>query len=203
MHLTEHHYFGAREGFYGAVPHHHHVLTAASGGWWSGAKDARGIPAADAEDGSPNGYHMLTVEGAKYDTRFVPAAGKPGARLRASIERPSPGTPRTAPLSAADVQHGELVVNVFDGGPATRVRYGIAGVTNEPRPCSALPVQTRMWLACLRTIATYKSRGCARWRPRTSGGHRYRPACGRALSAPWYRRTTSTAGRFGPMSCLR
>ena len=24
MHLTEHHYFGAREGFYGAVPHHHH-----------------------------------------------------------------------------------------------------------------------------------------------------------------------------------
>ena len=134
MHLTEHHYFGAREGFYGAVPHHHHVLTAASGGWWSGAKDARGIPAADAEDGSPNGYHMLTVEGAKYDTRFVPAAGKPGARLRASIERPSPGTSRTAPLSAAEVQHSELVVNVFDGGPVTRVHYSIAGVTNELRP---------------------------------------------------------------------
>lgn len=134
MHLTEHHYFGVQAGFYGAVPHHHHVLTAASGGWWSGAKDARGIPAADAEDGSPNGYHMLAVDGAKYDTRFVPAAGKPGGQLRASIERPSPGTPRTLPLSAADVQHSELVVNVFDGGPSTRVRYSIAGVTSAPRP---------------------------------------------------------------------
>jgi C terminal of Calcineurin-like phosphoesterase len=134
MHLTEHHYFGAQAGFYGAVPHHHHVLTAASGGWWSGAKDARGIPAADAEDGSPNGYHMLAVDGAKYDTRFVPAAGKPGGQLRASIERPSTGMPRTAPLGPADVRHSELVVNVFDGGPATRVRYSIAGVTSEPRP---------------------------------------------------------------------
>jgi hypothetical protein len=134
MHLTEHHYFGAEAGFHEAVPHHHHVLTAASGGWWSGVKDARGIPAADAEDGSPNGYHMLSVDGATYDTRFVPAAGKPGVQLRASIERPSAGTPRTALLSAADLQHSELVVNVFDGGPATRVRYSIAGVTNEPRP---------------------------------------------------------------------
>ena len=134
MHLTEHHYFGAEAGFRGAAPHHHHVLTAASGGWWSGAKDARGIPTADAEDGSPNGYHMLSVDGAKYDTRFVPAAGKPGARLRASIERPASSTLRTVPLSPADGKHGELVVNVFDGGPATRVRYSIAGVTSEPRP---------------------------------------------------------------------
>jgi hypothetical protein len=134
MHLTEHHYLGAEAGFAGGIPHHHHVLTAASGGWWSGAKDARGIPAADAEDGSPNGYHLLTVEGANYHTRFVPAAGKPGAQLRASIERPVPGTPRAGPLSAADVEHCELVVNVFDGGPATRVRYSIAGVMREPRP---------------------------------------------------------------------
>jgi hypothetical protein len=134
MHLTEHHYFGADAGFYGALPHHHHVLTAASGGWWSGAKDARGIPAADAEDGSPNGYHMLSVDGLNYHTRFVPAAGKPGAQLRASIERPSASASRAAPLSAAEVQHSELVVNVFDGGPATRVRYSIAGVTGHPLP---------------------------------------------------------------------
>jgi len=133
MHLTEHHYLGPEAGFAGAKPHHHHVLTAASGGWWSGAKDARGIPAADAEDGNPNGYHMLSVDGANYSTRFVPAAGKPSAQLRASIETPGHAGARTPCLRQADVEHSELIVNVFDGGPATRVRYGISGVTGEPR----------------------------------------------------------------------
>jgi calcineurin-like phosphoesterase family protein len=133
MHLTEHHYFGAEAGFHGAKPHHHHVLTAASGGWWSGAKDARGIPAADAEDGNPNGYHMLSVDGANYSTRFVPAAGKPAAQLRASIETPLRAGARALSLRQADVEQSELVVNVFDGGPGTRVRYGISGVTREPR----------------------------------------------------------------------
>ena len=132
MHLTEHHYFGVEAGFFGARPHHHHVLTAASGGWWSGPKDARGIPAADAEDGNPNGYHILAVDGCHYTTRFVPAAGKPAAQLRATIERPSHSAPHWAPLSQAQVAHSELVVNVFDGGPATRVSYSIAGVTTKP-----------------------------------------------------------------------
>ena len=132
MHLTEHHYFGAEAGFHGATPHHHHVLTAASGGWWSGPKDARGIPAADSEDGNPNGYHMLAVDGCHYTTRFVPAAGKPAAQLRATIERPSRNAPDWSPLSQAELARSELVVNVFDGGPATRVSYGIAGITTEP-----------------------------------------------------------------------
>jgi hypothetical protein len=127
MHLTEHHYFGAESGFHGAMPHHHHVLTAASGGWWSGPKDTRGIPTADAEDGNPNGYHMLAVDNCQYSTRFVPAASKPAAQLRATIEKPWRGTEPTA------TQRSELVVNVFDGGPNTRVSYSIAGVTAEPR----------------------------------------------------------------------
>jgi hypothetical protein len=134
MHLTEHHYFAAEAGFAGAKPHHHHVLTAASGGWWSGAKDARGVPAADAEDGNPNGYHMLSIDGSHYSTRFVPAAGKPATQLRASIETPLHVGPRTVWLRQAELERSELVVNVFDGGPATRVRYRIAGVTREPRP---------------------------------------------------------------------
>jgi C terminal of Calcineurin-like phosphoesterase len=133
MHLTEHHYFGAEAGFSGPRPHHHHVLTAASGGWWSGPKDARGIPAADAEDGNPNGYHLLSVAGRHYSTGFVPAAGKPAAQLRASIERPAASAPPPV-LQRLDARLGELVVNVFDGGPATRVNYQIAGVSSEPRP---------------------------------------------------------------------
>ncbi len=31
IHTTEHHYFGAEDGFAGTMPHHHHVMTAVSG----------------------------------------------------------------------------------------------------------------------------------------------------------------------------
>jgi 3',5'-cyclic AMP phosphodiesterase CpdA len=51
-HTTEHHYFGAEDGFAGPSPHHHHVLTAVSGSWWSGPYDHRGIAVADSRDGS-------------------------------------------------------------------------------------------------------------------------------------------------------
>ena len=88
MHLTEHHYLGAGDGFRGATPHHHHVLTAASGGWWGGPKDWRGIPSADSQDGTPNGLHVLAVDGFAYTTRFVPAVGKVSAQLRAVVDGP-------------------------------------------------------------------------------------------------------------------
>ena len=52
-HTTEHHYFGAEDGFTGAVPHHHHVMTAVSGSWWSGPYDHRGIAVADSRDTQP------------------------------------------------------------------------------------------------------------------------------------------------------
>ena len=72
-HTTEHHYFGAEDGFAGPAPHHHHVLTAVSGSWWSGPYDHRGIAVADSRDGSPNGFHILSIDGARYATRFQPA----------------------------------------------------------------------------------------------------------------------------------
>jgi hypothetical protein len=53
-HTTEHHYFGAEDGFVGPSLHHHHVMTAVSGSWWSGPYDHRGIAVADSRDGSPN-----------------------------------------------------------------------------------------------------------------------------------------------------
>jgi C terminal of Calcineurin-like phosphoesterase len=77
---------------------------------------------------------MLSVDGANYSTRFVPAVGKPAAQLRASIETPLHAGARALALRLADVGQSELVVNVFDGGPGTRVRYGISGITREPRP---------------------------------------------------------------------
>ncbi len=110
MHTTEHHYLGSEHGFTRAHPHHHHVLTAASGAWWSGPLDRRGIPSADSADGTPNGFHVLSVDGNAYTTKFVPAAEKTAAQLRVLV------------LNAPDP---ELIVNVFDGGPRTKVTYTI------------------------------------------------------------------------------
>jgi hypothetical protein len=126
MHLTEHHYLGPEA-------HHHHVLAAASGGWWGGPVDRRGIPLADCPDGTPNGYHLLEVDGARYATRFVPSAGKPRARLRALVHNPDRRRLRNevcdwgASVCAADLGACQLVVNVFDGGPRTRLACEIAG----------------------------------------------------------------------------
>src|SRR5208337_4825277 len=72
-HTTEHHYFGVTEGFMASTPHHHHVLTAVSGSWWSGPLDRRGIASADSRDGTPHGFHILSVaHGGSYTTRYVP-----------------------------------------------------------------------------------------------------------------------------------
>jgi C terminal of Calcineurin-like phosphoesterase/Calcineurin-like phosphoesterase len=139
MHLTEHHYLlgDAPAGAQG--PHHHHVLAAASGGWWGGPHDGRGIPSADSPDGSPNGFHILAVDGAEYTTRFVPAAGKTADQIRVVVDGPSARRRRTAradagagefcsePIAADELAACELVVNVFDGGPRTKVTYEIAG----------------------------------------------------------------------------
>lgn len=145
MHATEHHYLGADSGFAGPDLHHHHVLTAASGGWWGGPKDARGIPSADSADGNPNGFHLLSVDGCRYTTRFVPAAGKAPVQLRAVIDGPCrrtapPGndaaslTTAGAAIAQEDLAGCKLVVNVFDGGPQSRVSYTIAGVGAAPTP---------------------------------------------------------------------
>ena len=51
-------------------------------------QDTRGIPSADSPDGSPNGFHVLAVDGPQYTTSFVPAAGKSRAQLRAIVDGP-------------------------------------------------------------------------------------------------------------------
>ncbi|HEY5205339.1 MAG TPA: calcineurin-like phosphoesterase C-terminal domain-containing protein, partial [Roseiarcus sp.] len=84
-HTTEHHYFDAADGWKGAAPHHQHVLTTLSGSWWSGPYDHRGVPSADSRDGTPNGFHILSVDGLTYATRFIPAKEPNGRQMRLSI----------------------------------------------------------------------------------------------------------------------
>ena len=128
-HTTEHHY--PAEG------HHHHVLTAVSGSWWSGPDTRTGIPSADSRDGTPNGFHVLSVRGTGYTTRYVPAQGQPDETMRILFEsearggavevirltRPVQGLRPPVPQDAlADTT---LVVNVFDGGPRTNLAVRI------------------------------------------------------------------------------
>ncbi|MCL2452159.1 MAG: calcineurin-like phosphoesterase C-terminal domain-containing protein [Alphaproteobacteria bacterium] len=135
-HTTEHHYFGALDGFTASEPHHHHVLTAVSGSWWSGPLDRRGVASADSRDGTPHGFHLLSVDGNDYTTRYVPANEPNGRQMRINIEADfhfgpdvftdfRAGQLRGSPLSREQLASAELVVNFFDGGPKTKVAYRI------------------------------------------------------------------------------
>ncbi|MCZ6711562.1 MAG: calcineurin-like phosphoesterase C-terminal domain-containing protein, partial [Gammaproteobacteria bacterium] len=72
-HTTEHRYFGEDDGFRGPGKLHHHVLATVSGSWWSGPFDPRGIPTTDQRDGTPNGYHVLEVQGTDLSVRYKAA----------------------------------------------------------------------------------------------------------------------------------
>ena len=147
-HTTEHHYFHAADGWKGAAPHHHHVMTAVCGSWWSGPYDHRGVAYADSRDGSPNGFHILSVDGNAYKTRFVPAKEPNGRQIRLSIESQfhaanreikyqfRPGQLNGSPIGRATLGAATLVANVFDGGPKTKVAMRIgdsAPIEMSPR----------------------------------------------------------------------
>jgi calcineurin-like phosphoesterase family protein len=133
-HTTEHHYFDSPEGWKGAAPHHQHILTALSGSWWSGPYDHRGVASADSRDGSPNGFHILSVDGLSYATRFVPAKEPNGRQMRLSIDSRFHGISRDAdrdftqvrllgsPVPRDALHASTLIANVFDGGEKTKVK---------------------------------------------------------------------------------
>ena len=136
-HTTEHHYFGAEDGFAGPSPHHHHVMTAVSGSWWSGPYDHRGIAVADSRDGSPNGFHILSIDGRSATTRFQPA-NEPHARqmrivLDSEFHRDRKelysefrmGELLGSPIPQDSAFATNVIVNFFDGGPRTSVEYRI------------------------------------------------------------------------------
>ena len=150
-HTTEHHYFGAADGWNGPEPHHHHVLTALSGSWWSGPLDHRGVASADSRDGTPNGFHILSVDGNRYTTRFVPAKEPNGRQMRLSIDSRFHGISKDAdpelrqvqvlgsPVPRAAIGASTLIANVFDGGDKTNVTMTIGDrapveMTRSARP---------------------------------------------------------------------
>jgi hypothetical protein len=135
-HTNEHHYLGDRQ-------HHHHVLSAVSGSWWSGPFDVRGIPVTLASDGAPNGFHILSIDGAACSTRLVPAheAGSPAMRLmlEAELHADKPEVQREyrmgqlfgASVAADGLGSARLLVNLFDGGPRSTVAFTVGDAGNS------------------------------------------------------------------------
>jgi hypothetical protein len=140
-HTNEHHYLTAAGAPASVLPHHHHVLSAVSGSWWSGPFDVRGIPVALASDGAPNGFHVLSIDGAGYRTRLVPAHDPKQSQMRIVLDTGyhdtdpevlaeyMPGQLLGGPISAAAAGSTRLLVNFYDGGPRSSVRFTIAGRT--------------------------------------------------------------------------
>ena len=150
-HTTEHHYFDAADGWKGVAPLHQHILTTLSGSWWSGPFDHRGVPSADSRDGTPNGFHVLSVDGLSYKTRFVPAKEPDGRQMRLSILSRFHGVSKDAdrdfrqvrllgsPVPRDALSASTLVANVFDGGERTKVKMVIGDrapieMTRSSRP---------------------------------------------------------------------
>ena len=135
-HTNEHWYLDA-DGKPAEIGHHHHVLSAVSGSWWSGPDDIRGIPTALATDGSPNGFHVLSVTGNKATTRLVPAHDPAQSQLRIVLDTQmhqdspellheyQPGALLTGPIAAAQAGSTRVVVNFFDGGPRSTVDLAV------------------------------------------------------------------------------
>ena len=128
MHTTEHHYLPLPDGGL----HHHHILTALSGSWWSGPIDSLGQPMAQSCDGSPNGWHMLSIDGTNYSTRFV--SSREPSQLRIMLvcdkdEQTEKTTQRNAfsSITKNSLEYAKVLVNIFDGGPRTIVEACVTG----------------------------------------------------------------------------
>ena len=136
-HTTEHLYFGKEDGFRGPGEFHHHILSTVSGSWWSGPFDERGIPTTDQRDGTPNGYHILEVNGTDLKLRYKAAGRSASYQMRILFDVAFHGLTkngmrdfRTGELfdgrmTKDQVPAAKILVNLFDGGPKSIVEFRI------------------------------------------------------------------------------
>ena len=84
------------------------MLGTVSGSWWSGPFDPRGIPTTDQRDGTPNGYHVLEVDGVDMTVRYKAAGFPDDYQMRILFDVAHHGL---RPDGLRDFRAGEL----FDG----------------------------------------------------------------------------------------
>ena len=115
MHTSDHRYLSDDDGWNGEQPLHQIVCGAACGAWWTGPMDDRGIPISYQTDGAPNGYYVFDFHGNTYWARFKAAGQDPEEQMRIMLP--------AGILSAEALDTVQILVNVYDGGPRSRVEY--------------------------------------------------------------------------------
>lgn len=116
-HIIEHLHYKVDLGWPGEASFRGITAGAACGAWWTGPKDARGIPASTAMDGSPNGFFVFSFEGNRYNYHFYPSNGAYDAQMRISQPR--------GILSADSLSGKQIIVNIFNASPESEVTFCI------------------------------------------------------------------------------
>mgnify|MGYP002630707932 CR=1 FL=1 len=115
-HYHQHRMITRDDGWMGPEPHHHIVNVTVSGSWWSGTPDERGIPHTICKDGTPNGYSIISFDGAEYRLDYK-AAGRP-ADYQMQIDAPEV-------IAVADSAETVITANVFNGTPKSVIEMRI------------------------------------------------------------------------------
>jgi hypothetical protein len=118
-------------GWKGVAPHYHINAGATCGRWWGGAPDETDIPHATSSDGSPNGYFIVSFDGADYSARFK-AARRP-ADHQMQIQAPDS-------VARGELEDTPVLVNVFAASPSSTVEMRVGefgewvGMDFSPQP---------------------------------------------------------------------
>jgi hypothetical protein len=115
-HRMEHLFLGKDHDWHGPELHHLYVAGAVCGGWWNGTPDELGIPHSMTNDGTPNGYSVLTFDGNRYSIRFK--AFRRSADYQMNIWAPEQVTVEDAPNT-------KVFVNIFAGSKRSKVRMKV------------------------------------------------------------------------------
>ena len=202
-HTTEHVYYDRDDGFRGPGKLHHHVLSTVSGSWWGGPFDETGVPTAWQRDGTPNGYHVLEVNGEQATVRFKAAGKSERYQMRIMFDVAHHGL---RPDGLRDFRAGELLdsrihvdhvpaaailVNLFDGGPNSSVTFRIDDGPSHPlrRVDRRDPMIIEMFA---RNPETKKS-----WVSATSSTHLFEADLPDALTAGVYTVSVAAIDEFG------
>lgn len=119
-------------GWFGTPWIAHTLAEVRGNGWTRGPRDERDVRAATMQDGNPNGYYVLRVDGTKVQPRFIPAGQKGNLqqRMRIVLDPLLAGTTDTngdvVAINRGLLQTGtKVVVNLFDGGERDRVELSL------------------------------------------------------------------------------
>jgi hypothetical protein len=95
------------------------------------------IAVAASRDGTPNGFHVLSIDGGRYTTQFHPAKEPNARQMRIMLDSEFHRADRElyrdfrmgqllgSPISQDNVFATDVIVDFFDGGPRTKVELRI------------------------------------------------------------------------------